>query len=62
MDWTFWIGGLAIVALWVLTQWAFSWRRRSEQTRGRNAEQADGILDAERQREQGRFWFGSGGG
>jgi hypothetical protein len=60
MDWTFWVGGLVILALWGLTQWAFSWGRHSAKTRGRNAEQADGIADAERQRERGRFWSGFG--
>ena len=61
MDWTFWVGGIVILGLWGLTQWAFAWRRHSEASRGRNREQADGILDAERQREQGRFWSGFGG-
>ena len=55
MDWTFWVGLVVIAALWAVTQWAFSWRRHSEKTRGRSSEQADGIADAERQREQGRF-------
>jgi hypothetical protein len=44
-----------------LTQWAFSWWRRSDLTRGRNAEQAAGVLDTNRKREQGRFWSGFGG-
>jgi hypothetical protein len=59
MDWTFWVGLAAIACLWGLTQWAFSWRRHSDRARGRNSEQADGIADAERQRERGRFWAGS---
>ncbi|MWB99530.1 hypothetical protein [Agromyces seonyuensis] len=58
MDWTFWAGLGAIVVLWAATQWFFSWWRHSEKVRGRNREQADGIADAERQKERGRFWGG----
>lgn len=55
MDWTFWVGGLLILAVWGVTQWAFSRRREAERLRGRNREQADAIIDIERQIEQGRF-------
>jgi hypothetical protein len=61
MDWTFWVGGLVILALWGVTQWAWSSRRHAEQTRGRNREQSEAVTDAERRREQGRFWSGFGG-
>ncbi|GGI46382.1 hypothetical protein BCL57_001263 [Agromyces flavus] len=61
MDWTFWVGGFVILALWGITQWAFSSRRHSEKTRGRDVEQSDAIVESERRREQGRFWSGFGG-
>ncbi|MRG59208.1 hypothetical protein GE115_04895 [Agromyces sp. CFH 90414] len=61
MDWSFWVGLGLIAALWGASQWFFSWRRHSEQVRARSREQADGIVDAERAREQGRYWSGFGG-
>ena len=57
MDWTFWVGGLVLLALWGVTQWAFSRRRQSERMRGRDREQADAIIDVERQSERGRYRF-----
>ena len=57
MDWTFWVGGLVLLALWAATQWAFSRRRQSEGLRGRSREQADAIIDVERQSERGRYRF-----
>ncbi|MFE6965208.1 hypothetical protein ACFVAJ_08850 [Agromyces sp. NPDC057679] len=54
MDWTFWVGLGVIVVVWVVVKWAFSARRTSEKARGRNPEAADGVLDAERAREQAK--------
>ncbi|MGI9823628.1 hypothetical protein [Agromyces sp. Marseille-Q5079] len=56
MDWTFWVGGAVIIVLWVVTQWAFSNRRRSEKARGRNAEAADAMIDVDRGKAQGDAW------
>lgn len=56
MDWTFWVGIVAIAVLWGVTQWAFSFRRRSEKTRGADREAADAMNDVERGKEQGRYW------
>lgn len=58
MDWTFWLGLAAIAVLWGVTQWIFSLRRRSEKTRGADPEVADAMLEAEKGKEQGRFWSG----
>ncbi len=56
MDWTFWVGIVVVAVLWGVTQWAFSLRRHSEKTRGRNREAADAMLETEKGKEKGRFW------
>ncbi|WP_395245224.1 hypothetical protein ACGGZK_05320 [Agromyces sp. MMS24-K17] len=61
MDWTFWAGIVVIGAVWAVTQWVFSHRKHSEDVRGRSREQADAILDVERQAEQAKHWPGLGG-
>ena len=58
MDWTFWAGIVLIAIIWGVTQWAFSMRRHSEKTRGTNREAADAMIEAEKSKEQGRFWSG----
>ncbi|MGX5695239.1 hypothetical protein ACWKWP_03480 [Agromyces soli] len=58
MDWTFWVGIGVIAVAWVVTQWAFSFRRHAEKRRGPDPEQASAIVDVERQREQGRSGAG----
>ena len=61
MDWTFWLGIVAIAVLWGVTQWVFSLRRHSEKTRGADREAADAMNDVERGKEQGRYWSDFGG-
>ena len=56
MDWTFWLGIVAIAVLWGVTQWVFSLRRHSEKSRGADREAADAMNDVERGKEQGRYW------
>ncbi|GAA1959580.1 hypothetical protein [Agromyces allii] len=58
MDWTFWAGLIGIAALWGLTQWMFSNRRRSEKTRARDRESADAMLDVDRGKAQSDVWRG----
>lgn len=58
MDWTFWAGLAGIVLIWGVTQWAFSFRTHAERRRGRDAEQADAIIEVERQRERGHWGGG----
>lgn len=43
MDWTFWLGLVGIVALWVLIRWGNGlWRRHAARTHGR-PEHVDGT-------------------
>lgn len=58
MDWTFWAGLIGIAAFWGATQWFFSQRRHSEQTRARDAEAADAMIDVDRGRAQSDVWRG----
>jgi hypothetical protein len=58
MDWTFWVGGAVIIALWVGTQWAFSNRRHSEKRRGHDPESADAMIDVDRGKAQSDVWRG----
>jgi hypothetical protein len=58
MDWTFWVGIAVIAVAWGVTQWASSFRRPSEKTRGIDREASDAMLEAEKGKEKGRFWSG----
>ena len=46
MDWTFWVGLVAIAAIGAVVYWAFSLRRRRDAMRGENREVADAASEA----------------
>jgi hypothetical protein len=48
MDWTFWVGLVAIVAIVAVTYWAAGLRRRRDAMRGENREVADAVAEAEK--------------
>ena len=64
MDWTFWVGLIAIVAIGAVVYWAFSLRRRGDAMRGENREVADAVAAAERAKNRddplGGGGFGGG--
>jgi hypothetical protein len=57
VDWTFWIGAGALVAVWVFTQWALSERRFARRKQHIDPEQAKAIMEAEEYRREMKFWF-----
>ena len=67
MDWTFWLGLVGIVVLWVLIRWGNGlWRRHAQRTHGRvhevdgtEAADAPDARDVESppERSSRRDWF-----
>lgn len=62
MDWTFWVGLVAIVAIVAVTYWAAGLRRRRDAMRGENREVADAVAEAERAKTRDDPLGGSGFG
>ena len=64
MDWTFWVGLVAIAAIGAVVYWAFSLRRRRDAMRGENREVADAVAEAQRAKNRddplGGGGFGAG--
>ena len=64
MDWTFWVGLVAIVAITAVTYLAVGLRRRRDAMRGENREVADAVAEAQRARSRddplGGGGFGAG--
>ena len=58
MDWTFWVGLIAIVAILGGSRWAFTLRQRRDKVRGENREVADAV-EAARNAKKPRGPFGS---
>ena len=62
MDWTFWVGLVAIVAIVAVTYWAAGLRSRRDAVGGENREVADAVAEAERAKTRDDPLGGSGFG